>query len=74
MKKLFLGLFLIFGLTIGLLNVIVSAEGETTSHTLTINYSVPDQTVDPFIIPGNIYGNWLQLMRQVGKVLNLLVL
>jgi uncharacterized repeat protein (TIGR02543 family) len=56
MKKLFLGLFLIFGLTIGLLNVIVSAEGETTSYTLTINYSVPDQTVDPFIIPGNSYG------------------
>ena len=36
MKKIFLGLFLIFGLTIGLLNVNLKAEGET----FTFNYNI----------------------------------
>ena len=54
MKKLFLGLFLIFGLTIGLLNLDVKAEGET--YTLTVNYSVPGQTINPLVVLNNNYG------------------
>ena len=37
MKKIFLGLFLVFGITIGLLNINLKAEGETFTFSYNIN-------------------------------------
>ena len=57
MKRLFLGLFLLFGLAIGLVNIVdVKAGGEVSLYTLTVNYNVPGQTPAPLVIDNRTYG------------------